>query len=490
MNNISYNFPIQEINESTSQLVLTYSNLSGVEKHSILGIVVPILIAIIGVSYKFYEKHQNQQKKLNGLFNVTWKNSRSIKKDKILGNRPFDEYYYVRDEDEKVRDCLKKEQSVLIVGSPLGGKTRMVYEALRKSKKYVLIIPRAKDIDIESFILPKRLRVWKPKIMFIDDLHRFAELKNFEYIFEVCRKNKINLIVTCRSEIEYAKTKKIMLDKNINLETEIFDEIIELKEISEEQGKEVAEKMGWNWNEIRFNRTIGSIFMPLAEMNKRFSECTPEEKSILKAIKKLYICGVYDEGQIFQLDQIKIVSENEGIKKEKYQWKELITNLCKKEFIKIDEKELDKIWAEEVYLEDIVKLNYSDLRIFEEMLSTFKQFPEELFKIGNRAYDIGSVVLQKAKCMKIAIEAYQNALKIRTVEQFPMNYAMIQNNIGTAYSTLAEVEDKAQNCKKAIEAYQNALKIRTVEQFPMDYAMTQNNLDRIINFCKINDIEI
>jgi len=141
-------------------------------------------------------------------------------------------------------------------------------------------------------------------------LHRFAELKNFEYIFEVCRKNKINLIVTCRSEIEYAKTKKIMLDKNINLETEIFDEIIELKEISEEQGKEVAEKMGWNWNEIRFNRTIGSIFMPLAEMNKRFSECTPEEKSFLKAIKKLYICEVYDEGQIFQLDQIKVVSEN------------------------------------------------------------------------------------------------------------------------------------------------------------------------------------
>ena len=67
---------------------------------------------------------------------------------------------------------------------------------------------------------------------------------------------------------------------------------------------------------------------------------------------------------------------------------------------------------------------------------------------------------------------------------------MTQNNIGTAYSTLAEVEYKAQNCKKAIEAYQNALKITIVEQFPMDYAMTQNNLDRIINFCKINDIEI
>jgi len=328
-----------------------------------------------------------------------------------------------------------------------------------------------------------------------------------------------------------------MLDKNINLETEIFDEIIELKEICEEQGKEIAETVGWNWNETRFNRTIGSIFMPLAEMNKRFSECTPEEKSILKAIKKLYICGVYDEGQIFQLDQIKIVSENEGMKKEKYQWEELMTNLCKKEFIKIDEKGLDKIWVEEAYLEGIVKLNYSDLRIFEELLQTFKQFPEELFKIGSRAYEIGSVVLQKAKYMKIAIEAYQNALeirnekkssldyataqnnigvayntlaevedkaqncktaieafqnalKIRTVEKFPMDYVIIQNNFGNAYSTLARVEDKAQNCKKAIEGYQNALKITTVEQFPIQYARTQKNLSLLINFCKINDIEI
>ena len=57
--------------------------------------------------------------------------------------------------------------------------------------------------------------------------------------------------------------------------------------------------------------------MPLAEMNKRFKGCTLEEKSILRSVKKLYICGVYKEDQIFQLDQIKRVSENEGVKEEK-----------------------------------------------------------------------------------------------------------------------------------------------------------------------------
>ncbi len=416
--------------------------------------------------------------------------STSLGKDEILGSRPFNEYYYTRLEDEKVRDCLDGEKSVLIVGPPLGGKTRMVYEALRKSKKYDLIIPRSTDIDIESFILPRQTKFWKPKLMFIDDLHRFAEQQNFEYMFEICRKNKINLIATCRSEIEYKKTTKRMLDKNLDLETGIFDQIIKVNEISEQQGKEIAENVDRHWNKIRFNKTVGSIFMPLAEMNKRFKECTSEEKSVLRAVKKLYICGVYEEDQIFQLDQIKKVSENEGIKKEKYQWEELIKKLCEKEFTKIKERDIDRIWAEEVYLEDIVELNHSELSVFEEILSIFAETPEALFKIGNRAYEIGSINIQRAKYMKIAIKAFQNALKITTVEQFPMDYAMTQNNIGNAYSTLAEVEEKARNCKKAIEAYQNALKIFTEELDPVYNKIIANNLENLINFCKMNNIKL
>jgi tetratricopeptide (TPR) repeat protein len=57
-----------------------------------------------------------------------------------------------------------------------------------------------------------------------------------------------------------------------------------------------------------------------------------------------------------------------------------------------------------------------------------------------------------------------------------MQYATTQNNLGTAYSTLAEVESKAENCQKAIQAYEEALKITTIDRFPMQYATTQNNL--------------
>jgi len=67
-------------------------------------------------------------------------------------------------------------------------------------------------------------------------------------------------------------------------------------------------------------------------------------------------------------------------------------------------------------------------------------------------------------------------LRVRTLAAFPMDYAMTQNNLGTAYRTLAEVEAKAANCRAAISAYTEALRVRTLAAFPMDYAGTQNNL--------------
>ncbi len=46
-----------------------------------------------------------------------------------------------------------------------------------------------------------------------------------------------------------------------------------------------------------------------------------------------------------------------------------------------------------------------------------------------------------------------------------MQYGLTQNNLGTAYGTLAEVEDKAANCRKAIAAFEAALKVITRERF-------------------------
>ena len=100
----------------------------------------------------------------------------------------------------------------------------------------------------------------------------------------------------------------------------------------------------------------------------------------------------------------------------------------------------------------------------------------ELSSISGNIYQELSNYKDRAENCKKAIKAYDEALKVRTLDRFPMQYASTQNNLGNAYRTLAEVENKGENCKRAIKAYDEALKVFTFDRFPMDYATTQNNL--------------
>jgi hypothetical protein len=49
---------------------------------------------------------------------------------------------------------------------------------------------------------------------------------------------------------------------------------------------------------------------------------------------------------------------------------------------------------------------------------------------------------------------------------------MTQNNLGIAYWSLP-TGDRAENLKLAIAAYQAALRVRTEKDFPVDWAMPQ-----------------
>ncbi len=78
---------------------------------------------------------------------------------------------------------------------------------------------------------------------------------------------------------------------------------------------------------------------------------------------------------------------------------------------------------------------------------------------------------------QIAITAYANALRVYTEAELPQDYAMTNNNLGTAYSDLAPFSaNPAEQIEKAIANYANALRVRTEAELPQDYAMTNNNL--------------
>jgi tetratricopeptide (TPR) repeat protein len=65
-------------------------------------------------------------------------------------------------------------------------------------------------------------------------------------------------------------------------------------------------------------------------------------------------------------------------------------------------------------------------------------------------------------------------------ERVPLDWAMTQNNLGSALQTLGEREAGTARLEEAVEAYRNALLERTRERVPLDWAATQNNLEMAV----------
>ena len=59
--------------------------------------------------------------------------------------------------------------------------------------------------------------------------------------------------------------------------------------------------------------------------------------------------------------------------------------------------------------------------------------------------------------------------------------ATTQNNLGIALRSLGECENNTARLKKALKAYRNALKERTRDRVPLDWAGTQNNLGKVLS---------
>ena len=79
------------------------------------------------------------------------------------------------------------------------------------------------------------------------------------------------------------------------------------------------------------------------------------------------------------------------------------------------------------------------------------------------------------ECYGRAIECYGRGSKVYT-RAAPFIWAAGLNNLGGAYGELADHEDLARNSKRAIECYGQALQICTRGAAPFEWAMTQHNL--------------
>lgn len=435
---------------------------------SAIGLGLSILLPLLA----FYKK----RKELGNYYSLIWKNSKRLKAKDLLGERPYMDFYLDRDIDNSIFRAIERRRNFLIVGPPLSGKTRAVFNSLKKFKRSVLIlVPRS--VSMPVFSIPAGYRFWKKKLIFVDDLQYYIEKQdNFHLLFREAKKRNIPVIAACHSGREFKKVKNKLVEQNLDIDTIFGDDFVELQKITGQQGKNVAESLGIEWDNVKFNGTVGSIFMRLSEMERRFENSDNIEKTILRSLRNLYLCGIYDDNSIFRIEWVKKTAQGFELDGRDFEWSGWLRSLEDKEFIRVLRK--NKLWAEDAYLSYVVKseVEVTQFELFEDMNAVFENDTEVLQMAGERAFDIGIVDVNVAEYMKTAISAFERILELLRDTPESAEYIKAQNYLGHAYWSLAKVQDTMENCRKSISCFNETLKHITIESNPHEYALIKNRI--------------
>ncbi len=82
-----------------------------------------------------------------------------------------------------------------------------------------------------------------------------------------------------------------------------------------------------------------------------------------------------------------------------------------------------------------------------------------------------------------AIAAYQRALRTFDRGRFPKEYAILQNNIATAFLSIPLSDERAKMREAlAVQAFEEGLKVVNLIDHPSEYAMLQNNLGNALQY--------
>jgi hypothetical protein len=205
----------------------------------LIGILLTITGIIAGIAVPIILK---RRKLLNSIYDVKWKSTAKLKPKEVS----FRDYYSEREEDDLILAKIESRENVLIVGPPLAGKTRAAYQAFKRlNKPHNVIIPRCDHINAETFLVPKNWKFWRPRILFLDDIHKYVEKNGFERLLRAFLESEIPIVATCRSGIEYKKIEAKIGGGDIDPAMIFGGSGIELKTIAEEEGKRIADAVNW-----------------------------------------------------------------------------------------------------------------------------------------------------------------------------------------------------------------------------------------------------
>jgi tetratricopeptide (TPR) repeat protein len=123
----------------------------------------------------------------------------------------------------------------------------------------------------------------------------------------------------------------------------------------------------------------------------------------------------------------------------------------------------------------------------ERAIPVFHECGASAEEIADAEMSLGVVLhaLAGARAAKLtdAIAAYQRATRVFDRQRYPREFAILQNNLATAYLSMPMVDERAKLREAlAVQAFSDALEVVTLVDDPVEYAMLQNNLGNALQY--------
>ncbi|NOQ24678.1 MAG: hypothetical protein GQ564_04880 [Bacteroidales bacterium] len=317
------------------------------------------------------EDIENEQLIIKQNFNIVT-SAKNLSVANILDIRAnsYQKFYHERSTDDEIFNALIADQSVLIIGNSLSGKTRAVYEVLKKEefKDYLVIIPEIVNdfIDFPKF---ENINLFanseKKKIIFLDDIHLFFQKENANYFIHNILRNGITIIATCMTGPEF----DIFLE---SVESKV-DEQFELIEIPKIQ-KDIIEHfdtLNLKIEKDRFDGNIGSLFLSLNVMKKRYQKLVKSKQdgtvklalTILEILKALYFSANFEQKSAYSTDKMKDFYFRKIDKKSIKSFTSQMQQQIYEKILKEDYENITRNWEDAV---DLLRSTYTDLNFIEK----------------------------------------------------------------------------------------------------------------------------
>lgn len=129
-------------------------------------------------------------------------------------------------------------------------------------------------------------------------------------------------------------------------------------------------------------------------------------------------------------------------------------------------------------IQDAIHHYHRALRVF-----TRETYPQEFSILHNNiaiAYLSIPVGDERAKMREaLAVQSFEEVLRVINIVDHPTEYAMVQNNLGNALQYVSS-SHVVENNLRALQAYDEALKVRNVRDTPLEYANTLANKANVL----------